>query len=306
MAFDLLYGKFVVGFIGGLLYGGLAVGGRYSFKREVSGQLSARPRQIAAASASWPVLLPKELLKERMVHGDDSVPGPVSDQLSCTESQLRCTSKACPAVGLEQGRSAGGRSMPCIARDAACKPLTLSGERAYQVRTSSSAFERGAREGELGVSASHACPKVWWEAAVTRLVTASDFFGTRGSCDAALGQQTIASAQASLSASTTSMHISMNERSFESLCFLLQVDRRRRVEKGGFNSATLFLIRHYRRTTRRTTTQHGFSQETATFVRVRRTARRPMGCFGTQYFSTSNLRTRLSYQDARSITYNTD
>ena len=84
MAFDLLYGKFVVGFIGGLLYGGLAVGGRYSFKREVSGQLSARPRQIAAASASWPVLLPKELLKERMVHGDDSVPGPVSDQLSCT------------------------------------------------------------------------------------------------------------------------------------------------------------------------------------------------------------------------------
>ena len=41
--------------------------------------------------------------------------------------------------------------MPCIARDAACKPLALSGEHAYQVPTSASAFERGREaEGELG------------------------------------------------------------------------------------------------------------------------------------------------------------
>ena len=79
--------------------------------------------------------------------GDEHVP------LSCLESQLRCTSKACPAVGLVQlGRiSRGSSSMPCIARDAACKPLALSGEHAYQVPTSASAFERGREaEGELG------------------------------------------------------------------------------------------------------------------------------------------------------------
>ena len=37
----------------------------------------------------------------------------------------------CPAVGEQPLRRAG--SMPCIARDAACKPLALSGEHAYQV-----------------------------------------------------------------------------------------------------------------------------------------------------------------------------
>ena len=211
MAFDLLYGWLAVGFSGGLLYGWLAVGGRYSLKREVSGQLSARPRHPAATSGSRPVLLLKELLKERVVHGDVSASGLVSEKLSCLESQLRCTSKACPAVGEQLGRSAGSSSMPCTARDAACKPLALSGEVAYQVPMSPS-VERGPRDGELGVlSASNSCPKVWGEAAACRLVMASGTFGTRGSCDAAWGQQAIASAHASLSASTTSMNISMND-----------------------------------------------------------------------------------------------
>ena len=39
MAFDLLHGKSAVGFIGGLLYDWLAVGGRYSFKGVVPGKL---------------------------------------------------------------------------------------------------------------------------------------------------------------------------------------------------------------------------------------------------------------------------
>ena len=209
MAFDLLYGWLAVGFSGGLLYGWLAVGGRYSLKREVSGQLSARPRHPAATSGSRPVLLLKELLKERVVHGDVSASGLVSEKLSCLESQLRCTSKACPAVGEQLGRSAGSSSMPCTARDAACKPLALSGEVAYQVPMSPS-VERGPRDCELGVlSASNSCPKVWGEVAA-RLVMASGTFGTRGSCDAAWGQQAIASAHASLSASTTSMNKSMN------------------------------------------------------------------------------------------------
>ena len=192
-----------------LLYGWLAVGGRYSLKREVSGQLSARPRHPAATSGSRPVLLLKGLLKERVVHGDVSASGLVSEKLSCLESQLRCTSKACPAVGEQLGRSAGSSSMPCTARDAACKPLALSGEVAYQVPMSAPSVERGPRDCELGVlSASNSCPKVWGEVAA-RLVMASGSFGARGSCDAAWGQQAIASAHASLSASTTSMKISM-------------------------------------------------------------------------------------------------
>ena len=83
MAFDLLYGWLAIGFIGGLLYGWLAAGGRYSFKREVSGQLSAWPRHAAAASGSrrvlQPALLLKELLKERVVHGDEPASDAVSD-----------------------------------------------------------------------------------------------------------------------------------------------------------------------------------------------------------------------------------
>ena len=133
MAFDLLHGKSAVGFIGGLLYGWLAVGGRYSLKEAVRGKLSARPHHAAATTGSRAALRLKEPLSGRIVNGDDSAPA--SDQLSCLESslesQLRCTSKACPAVG-EQPLPAR-RSMPCIARDAACKPLAFSGEHAYHV-----------------------------------------------------------------------------------------------------------------------------------------------------------------------------
>ena len=67
MAFDLLHGKSAVGFIGGLLYGWLAVGGRYSFKGVVPGKLSAWPHHAAATTGSRAALvLQKSILNQTM------------------------------------------------------------------------------------------------------------------------------------------------------------------------------------------------------------------------------------------------
>ena len=57
MAFDLLHGRSAVGFIGGLLYGWFAVGGRYSLKEVVRGKLSAWPHHAAARTGSRAALL---------------------------------------------------------------------------------------------------------------------------------------------------------------------------------------------------------------------------------------------------------
>lgn len=73
---------------------------------------------------------------------------------SCAESQFRCTSYACSTIML--ACRSGSGSMPCKAREAACKGkhlLAFSGGCEYHVQTASSALERGREDSRVAASA---------------------------------------------------------------------------------------------------------------------------------------------------------